>query len=308
MAVHELLPARRTLHGHFSAGLEPVLRVEPGDTIRARTLRASWDDAGFDRDPGLDTGHALLGPVFVAGAEPGDAISIDIVELRPARSGRTAAGGVRSPVNDHLGLSGGARRMTEWEIDGDSGVARAIGFEVDIHPFLGLIGMPPAEPGVHSTIPPRPSGGNIDCRELVAGSTLLLPVAVNGGLLSFGDGHAAQGDGEVSGTAIECAMESVELRVGLIKGAQLKGPEAHTPAGFITFGFSSSLTDAMLIALEAMITRLQSRLELDRAQAAALASIAVDLRVTQVVNQAMGVHALLPRECLRRGGEAVSLR
>ena len=308
MAVHELLPARRTLHGHFSAELEPVLRIEPGDTIRARTLRASWDEAGFARDPGLDTGHALLGPVYVDGAEPGDAISIDIVELRPAPSGRTAAGGVRSPVNDHLGLSGGARRLTEWDIDREAGIARAVGFEVDVRPFLGVIGMPPAGPGPHSTIPPRSSGGNIDCRELVAGSTLLLPVAVLGGLLSFGDGHAAQGDGEVSGTAIECAMESVELRVALIKGARLKGPEAHTPAGFITFGFSSSLTDAMLIALEAMITRLQSQLELDRAQAAALASVAVDLRVTQVVNQAMGVHALLPYGRLRQGGEAVSLR
>src|SRR5579864_4752764 len=223
MAVHELLPARRTLHGHFSPDLEPALRVEPGDTIRARTLRASWDGADFDRDPGLDTGHALLGPVYVEGSEPGDSLSIEIRGLRPAHSGRTMAGGVRSPVNDFLGLSGGARYGLEWEIDHDASVARAMGFEVDLHPFLGVIGMPPAEPGVHSTIPPRPTGGNIDCRELVAGSTLLLPVAVSGGLLSFGDGHAAQGDGEASGTAIECAMESVELKLDLIKGAHLPG-------------------------------------------------------------------------------------
>jgi acetamidase/formamidase len=96
--------------------------------------------------------------------------------------------------------------------------------------------------------------------------------------------------------------------VGLTKEAHLKGPEAHTPAGFMTFGFSASLTDAMLIALEAMISRLQSHLGLDRAHAAALASVAVDLRVTQVVNQAMGVHALLPADRLRRNGEAVVLR
>ena len=242
MAVHELLPDRRTLHGHFSPDLAPVLRVQAGDTIRARTLRASWDGAGFDRDPRLDTGHALLGPVFLEGAEPGDAISIEVLELRPAPSGRTMAGGVRSPVNDHLGLTAGARQPTDWEIDRDAGVARALGFEVDIHPFLGVIGMPPAEPGVHSTIPPRPTGGNIDCRELVAGSTLILPVAVSGGLLSFGDGHAAQGDGEVSGTAIECAMDSVELKVNLIKGAHLPGPLADTPAGFITFGFAAGFS------------------------------------------------------------------
>ncbi|MGA8923116.1 MAG: acetamidase/formamidase family protein [Candidatus Dormiibacterota bacterium] len=308
MTVHELLPGRRTLHGHFSPDLEPVLRVEPGDTIRACTLLASWDDAGFDRDPRLDTGHALLGPVFVEGSEPGDSLSIEILELHPALSGRTAAGGVSSPVNDYLGLTGGERRITDWGIDHDAGVARTMEFEVDLQPFLGVIGMPPAEPGIHSTIPPRPSGGNIDCRELVAGSTLILPVAVRGGLLSFGDGHAAQGDGEVSGTAIECAMDTVELKVGLTKEAHLKGPEAHTPAGFMTFGFSGSLTDAMLIALEAMISRLQSHLGLDRAHAAALASVAVDLRVTQVVNQAMGVHALLPADRLRRNGEAVVLR
>lgn len=308
MADHELLPHRRTLHGHFSADLEPVLHVDPGDTIRARTLRASWDDAGFDLDPKLDAGHALLGPVFVEGAEPGDSLSIEILNLRPSVSGRTRAGGVGSPVNDHLGLTGGGRGTLEWEIDQDAAVARAMTFEVDLQPFLGVIGMPPGEPGIHSTIPPRPGGGNIDCRELVAGSTLLLPVAVSGGLLSFGDGHAAQGDGEVGGTAIECAMDAVELRIGLIKGAHLKGPEAYTPAGFITFGFSESLTDAMLIALEAMISRLQSRIGLDRAQSAALASVAVDLRVTQVVNESMGVHALLPSARLRRHGHAVVIR
>ncbi len=308
MADHELLPDRRTLHGHFSPDLDPVLQVDPGDTIGARTLRADWDGAVFDLDPRLDAGHALLGPVFVGGAETGDTLTVQIVHLRPAGSGRTSAGGFRNQVNDHLGLTGGIHRRIEWEIDQDGAVARALTFEVDLQPFLGVIGMPPSEPGIHSTIPPRPTGGNIDCRELVVGSTLLLPVAVKGGLLSFGDGHAAQGDGEVGGTAIECAMDAVELRVGLIKGAELKGPEAYTPAGFITFGFSENLTEAMLIALEAMITRLQSHLELDRAQSAALASIAVDLRVTQVVNDSMGVHALLPTARLRRHGQAVALR
>jgi acetamidase/formamidase len=308
MADHELLPHRQSLHGHFSPDLDPVLQVEPGDTIRARTLRASWDDAGFDRDPKLDAGHALLGPVYVDGAETGDAISIEIVNLRPSASGRTGAGGFRNPVNDYLGLTGGIHRSLEWEIDLDTALARAMTFDVDLQPFLGVIGMPPSEPGIYSTVPPRRSGGNIDCRELVVGSTLLLPVAVSGGLLSFGDGHAAQGDGEVGGTAIECAMDAVELRIGLIKGAHLKGPEAYTPAGFITFGFSKSLTDAMIIALEAMISRLQSHLELDRAQSAALASIAVDLRVTQAVNETMGVHALLPHGRLRRHGQAVLIR
>jgi len=107
MAVHELLPDRRTLHGHFSPDLAPVLRVQAGDTIRARTLRASWDGAGFDRDATLDTGHALIGPVLVEGYEPGDSISIEILQLRPASSGRTMSGGVRSPSTTTSGCPPG---------------------------------------------------------------------------------------------------------------------------------------------------------------------------------------------------------
>jgi acetamidase/formamidase len=308
MTTHELLPARSTLHGHFSPDLAPVLVIDPGDTIRARTLRGSWDDAGFERDATLDAGHALIGPVFVRGAEPGDALAIDILKLRPARSGHTNAGDIPTPVNDFLALTGAGRHRVEWEIEPDTRVARALGFEVDVRPFLGVIGMPPAEPGIHSTTPPRSTGGNIDCRELVAGSTLVIPVAVEGGLLSFGDGHAAQGDGEVSGTAIECAMDEVELRVRVIKAAGLKTPEARTAAGFITFGFSPDLNEAMLIALEGMIDRLQPGLQLERAKVTALASVIVDLRVTQVANKTWGVHAVLPVDRVRRGGQPVVMR
>jgi Predicted acetamidase/formamidase len=307
MTTHDLQPARSTLHGHFSAELAPVLEIDPGDTIRARTLRASWDDAGFELRSPFDAGHALLGPVFVRGAEPGDALVIEILKLRPARSGRTSAGDFPSPVNDRLALTGAGHQRVEWEIDPEAMVARALSFEVEIRPFLGVIGMPPRSPGIHSTVPPRPTGGNIDCRELVAGSRLLLPVAVKGGLLSFGDGHGAQGDGEVGGTAIECAMDEAELRVSLIVAAGLKTPEAHTPAGFITFGFSPDLDEAMMIALETMIDRLQSDLHVDRATAAALASVSVDLRVTQVVNETLGVHALLPVDRLRRGGQPLAI-
>jgi acetamidase/formamidase len=305
MNTHDLSPSRATLHGHFSADLPPVLEVDPGDSIRARTLRGSWDDAGFDRVPELDAGHALTGPVFIRGAHPGDALVIKILKLRPAREGHTFAGDISTPVNDRLALTGAGRHRVEWEIDPEAKVARALTYEVEVRPFLGVIGMPPGEPGIHSTNPPRQSGGNIDCRELLPGSTLILPVAVEGGLLSFGDGHAAQGDGEVSGTAIECAMDEVELRVSVIPAAGLNTPEAHTAAGFITFGFSPDLNEAMLIALEAMIDRLQSDLDMERAKVTALASVIVDLHVTQVVNKTWGVHALLPADRLRRGGRPV---
>jgi acetamidase/formamidase len=307
MTTHHLSPTRASLHGHFSAELAPALEVHPGDTIRARTLRGSWDDAGFELQHPFDGGHALLGPVFVRGARPGDALAIDILKLRPARSGRTSAGDFPSLVNDRLELTGAGHQRIEWEIDPETMVARALGFEVAVQPFLGVIGMPPSEAGIHSTIPPRPTGGNIDCRELVAGSTLLLPVAVAGGLLSFGDGHAAQGDGEVAGTAIECAMDEVELRVGLIEAAGLKTPEAHTPAGFITFGFSPDLDEALMIALEAMIDRLQSELQLDRVKATVLATVGIDLRVTQVANETLGIHAVLPTGRLIRAGRLISI-
>lgn len=301
--LHTLVPERSTLHGHFSPSLDPIREIDPGDSIRARTLSASWEGAGFDLRPELDAGHALIGPVAVRGAEPGDALAVEIVRLKPARHGSTRVGGWSNMVNDRLGFDS-TRRLVEWTIDPQAGVARALGFEVELRPFLGVIGLAPREPGIHSTVPPRSTGGNIDCRELVAGSRLVLPVAVRGGLLSFGDGHAAQGDGEIAGTAIECAMDEVELKVELLKGAALKNPEAHTPAGYITFGFSTDLGEATLVAVEAMIDHLVAELDLDRHAATALASIAVDLRVTQIVNQTLGVHALLPAERLRRAQHA----
>jgi acetamidase/formamidase len=150
------------------------------------------------------------------------------------------------------------------------------------------------EPGEHSTISPRAvGGGNIDCKELVAGSILYLPVAVPGALLSIGDGHAAQGDGEVAGTAIECGM-ATGLQLELVTERPVPGVHAETPAGQITFGFSPDLNAAMGDALEAMLTWLQASYGVGKATALALASPVLDLRVTQVANQSWGVHAVLP--------------
>src|SRR5438105_11776630 len=120
----------------------------------------------------------------------------------------------------------------------------ANGRRIALRPFMGVMGMPPDEPGVHSTTPPRPTGGNIDCKELVAGSTLFLPIAVPGGLFSVGDGHGVQGDGEVCTTAIECPMERVELGFRLRDDIHLRYPRAHTPAGWITLGFDRDLDEA----------------------------------------------------------------
>jgi acetamidase/formamidase len=173
------------------------------------------------------------------------------------------------------------------------------GHAVVLRPFLGVIGMPPDEPGEHSTIPPRPHGGNLDCKELVVGSTLYLPIPVDGALVSVGDGHAAQGDGEVSGTAIECPMDRVELTLGLRDDLSLIGPVAHTPAGWLTMGLGDTLDDAAFMALESMFALLARLHGLARVDAIALASVAVDLRVTQIVNQVVGAHAVLPPGAIR---------
>ncbi len=173
-------------------------------------------------------------------------------------------------------------------------------FRCSLAPFLGVVGLPPAEPGEHSTIPPRThGGGNIDCRELVAGSTLYLPITVDGALLHVGDGHAAQGDGEVGGTAIECGM-TTELVIDIAADALLDSIHAITPTGRITFGFSSDLNEAAGDALDAMLRWMQHLFDLDRSTALALASTTVDLRVTQVANQTWGVHAVLSHNAIER--------
>ena len=239
-------------------------------------------------------GHCLAGPIAVRGAEPGMTLAVQLRSVRPAAWGFTEAGAHHTDLNHRLGVTGGPTAFLVWDLDADELTATCGVATTRVAPFLGVIGMPPAEPGEYSTEPPRAfGGGNIDCRELVAGSTLYLPVTVPGAMLCVGDGHAAQGDGEVSGTAIECGMTS-ELTLSLVTDPPLPSIHATTPAGKITFGFSPNLNEAMTAALDAMITWMTQLLEVDRPTALALASVAVSLRVTQVVNETWGVHALLP--------------
>ena len=197
MALHEIPLERQTLHGHLSRDLEPVLTIAPGDTVRIATPNAGWwleSREPFEpRDDELDAGHALAGPIEVRGAHPGQILTVRIDMVRPGSWGIT-------PVDEDHAVS--------WELDADVGIGRAPGFEVALRPFLGVLGMPPPEPGVHDTGPPRRWGGNIDCGELGPGATLFLPIPVEGALFSAGDGHARQGDGEVCGCAIECPIEA----------------------------------------------------------------------------------------------------
>jgi acetamidase/formamidase len=159
--------------------------------------------------------------------------------------------------------------------------------------------MPPAEPGVHSTQPPRACGGNIDCKELVAGTTLFLPIPVDGALLSAGDGHAAQGDGEISQLAIEAPVDRARLTLTVRQDLPLTMPIAWTPDAWLTFGFDEDLDEAAALAIEGMLDLMGREHGFERREALAYASVVVDLRVTQMVNRARGVHARLPHGALR---------
>jgi len=300
------------LHGAFDRSLTPIGTVASGDRIIASTPDAGWhqivqpDPFGTHlklEDIPADhmTGHALMGPFAVEGAEPGDALEIQLETIRPAGWGWSAAGGWPSEFNERLGLVGKDHLRRGWRI-ADGLATDAFGRTVALSPFLGWIGLMPAADGLHSTTPPRRVGGNLDCRELVAGTSLFLPVEVEGALLSFGDGHAVQGDGEVAGPALECPMERVEMTVVLHKGAAPSLPYAHTPAGWVTLGFSPNLDEAMYDALESMVDRLAAALSISRQESLMLCSLKVSLRVTQIVNETKGVHALLPTQALQELG------
>lgn len=304
MAHHEIALERRTLHGHFSRDLEPILTVGSGDSISFACLDSGWNvgvDEKFEpRDAELDAGHALIGPVEVSGARKGQTLEVRIGEVRVGSSGITMAGGWRTPLNERLGVDDGESTLVRWTLDADAGVGRAdSGREVALHPFLGVIGMPPDEPGIHSTAPPRACGGNIDCKELVAGTTLYLPISVDGALLSTGDGHAAQGDGEVAQLAIEASVERAQLTITLRDDLPLTNPIAWTPDAWLTFGFDEDLDEAAALAIDGMLELMGREHGLERREALALASVVVDLRVTQLVNGARGIHARLAHDALR---------
>ena len=304
MTLHEIPLERRTLHGHFSRDLEPVLTVDSGDSIAFACLNAGWRTAEHEelveREQELDAGHALIGPVEVREARAGQTLAVSIDELRIGTGGFTQAGGFETPLNARLGVADADGVTLRWSLDADAAIGRSdTGREVTLAPFLGVIGMPPDERGVHPTAPPRSCGGNIDCKELVPGTTLFLPIPVDGAHLSAGDGHAAQGDGEVSQLAIEAPVERAVLTLSVRDDLELAWPVAWTPEAWLSFGFDEDLDEAAAIATDGMLALMGREHGLERTEALALASVVVDLRVTQMVNGARGVHARLAHGALR---------
>ncbi len=310
MSEHHLRPSRETLHGHFSRDLPPVLNIRSGDTVVFELLDAGWHvgppTSGGDwgpvferRNPELDAGHALCGPVWIEGARAGEVLQVDVEDVKPAGWGWSAGGGRDTPLNRRLGIADGQGYATFWRLDAQrmTGID-AQGRCIQLRPFLGVMGMPPNAPGRYPTAPPRLWGGNLDCKELVAGSSLYLPIPVDGCLFSAGDGHGVQGDGEVSGVAIECPVESVRLRLTNRADLHFKRPRARIHDAWLTFGVGEDLDEAMVMAVDEMLDLIVEQQAVDRREAIALATLMVDLRITQVVNGVRGVHALLKDEAI----------
>ena len=310
--IHKIQLKSENLHGSFSNEYKPILTVNSGDTVRMQTPDIEW---GYSASKGNEREffksavneetplHPMVGPIEVEGAKPGMVLEVKLNDVVPGWYGTNWAGGKKSWQNDAVGLTESERIRLDWELNRDTMTASVeIGsrpVNVALNPFIGLMGVAPAEPGVHITSPPRYCGGNIDCKELKRGSTLYLPISVEGALFSIGDGHAAQGDGEVSGTAIECPMDLVDITLTLRDDLSLKMPRANTQDGWLTFGFNEDLNLAAAQALDEMVDLIRELHGLERTEALAIASVTVDLRVTQVVNGVKGVHAFLPHGAVR---------
>ncbi len=304
---HVLRSSPDTVHwGFWDASLRPVLAVGSGDEITIHTVSGNPDNipedknriprelleihAGVTQGPGP---HILTGPIAVEGAAVGDVLEVQIldIELRQdwARNHILPLKGTLPEDFPHA-----------WkviiDIDRPRRVAKWIpGVEVPLRPFFGNFGVaPPPHYGRVTSQFPLEHGGNMDNKELVAGATVYFPIWNQGALFSAGDGHGAQGDGEVDQTAIETALTGT-FRVTVRKDLSLKLPHAETATHYITMGFDPDLDDAVKIALREMIAYLVSTRRLTREQAYSLCSNAVDVRITQLVNGYRGAHCMLPK-------------
>ncbi|MEC5293663.1 acetamidase/formamidase family protein [Aurantimonas sp. C2-6-R+9] len=287
----------RQHHFGWDNSFEPVARVAPGSTIEFECLDSSagqlTPDSTVDDVRTLDFGkiNPVNGPIFVEGAEPGDALKITIDTFKPSGFGWTA----NIPGFGLLADDFKEPALTIWKYDPASLEPALFGSQgrVPLKPFAGTIGNAPAEAGHHSIVPPRRVGGNLDIRDLAAGTVLYLPVEVAGALFSVGDTHAAQGDGEVCGTAIESPMNTV-LTLDLVKDARLKMPRFTTPGpvtrhldakGYeVTTGIGSDLMEGAKAAVSQMVDLLAGRYQIDPVDAYMLVSTCGDLRISEIVD------------------------
>lgn len=314
---HDLKLLPENVHwGYYDPAVKPVLRVTSGDTIRVETmvargvqrLRAAGakeeeipnslkavEDSVKERGPGA---HPLTGPIFIEGAEPGDTLEVKILGfdfLHPYGVSGFIPGNGTLPDDFPYAVFKLVR------FDPRAGTADfAPGIRLKLSPFFGSIGVAP-DPlvGRISSGPPGPHAGNLDNKELVAGSTLYLPVHARGALLSMGDGHAMQGDGEVTLTALETSLAGT-VQVTVRKGKRLIWPRAETPTHYITMGLHTDLDEAAKLATREMVEFLVAERGMKRDDAYILCSLAADLHVTQLVDGTKGVHAMIAKSIFTR--------
>jgi acetamidase/formamidase len=309
---HELKLTPTNVHwGYYDAHLKPVLKIASGDTVRVETMVAGGlerlnlagvPDAEIpdslkeveksitDRGPGA---HPLTGPIYVQRAEPGNTLEVHILGFEYLHPfGVTGFRPGSGTLPDEFPYA----RFKMIRFDPKAGVAEfSRGVRLKLAPFWGSIGVAPP-PVIHrlSSGPPGSHAGNLDNKELVAGSILYLPVHVPGALLSIGDGHALQGDGEVTITALETSLRGT-VQIFVRKGRQIRWPRAETPTHFITMGLNPDLNEAARMATREVIDFLMSQKGMSRDEAYILCSLAADLRVTQLVDDTKGIHAMLAK-------------
>lgn len=292
-----------TIHGrHHHYGwdhsIPPVETVAPGSRLEFNCLDSGSGHFTADSTVAdvstvdFTKVNPVTGPIYVDGAKPGDALKVTIEHFKPSGFGWTA----NIPGFGLLADQFAEPALTLWKYDPATLAPAAFGEfgRVPLKPFAGTIGLAPAEPGLHSVVPPRRVGGNLDIRDLAAGTTLYLPVEVEGALFSIGDTHAAQGDGEVCGTAIESAMDVV-LKLELVKDANLRMPRFTTPGpvtrhldaeGYeVTTGIGSDLMEGARAAVSGMIDLLCATRGMKPEDAYMLCSVCGDLRISEIVDQ-----------------------
>jgi acetamidase/formamidase len=313
--VHLLEAGPRTVaYGFYWSEAKPVLRIRSGDIIDVTTMSTSSPaaleragvapadipqahraivDSVTDRGPG---GHILTGPVYVEGAEPGDVLEVKILSIDlPYDHGSNGCSGFvptlcPRPNATRIFRFDRQKMTTEF----------APGITIPLRPFFGSMGVaPPPSVGRWSSNPPWIHGGNMDNKELVAGTTLYLPVHVAGALFEAGDGHAAQGNGEVDQTAIETYLRG-KLQLTVRKDMKLDWPVAETPTHWITMGTDRDLTEATKIAITNTAAFLENRYSLPKGEGYRLISLAVDLSITELVDGYVGVHAMIPKSIFRQ--------
>lgn len=331
---HRLEATPETVHwGYFDPAQAPVLKIRSGDLVFAEALtHHAGDDPDLmldekswrifqeipeeDRNPGV---HIMTGPIWVEGAKPGDMLEVRYLSMTP-----------RNPYGSNLAANWGqlykefdeTERVTIYELDANSNTASALyaydveekyltpgritrcpecerqvalnGVRVPVRPHLGTAGVAPDIHGRTSTIPPGLHGGNIDNWRIGAGATMYYPVAVDGALFSIGDPHVSQGDGEISGTAIESSL-SVTMQIILRKDFHFPSPLLETPQFWIVHGFDEDMNKAVRNASVDALKLLTDHLHLSRNDAYSLMSVAGDLGITQVVDTRQGAHLRIPR-------------